>query len=128
MEERLNDTEMKTVLVVEDDPDIGAFLIKAIQQETPYQAILASDGLEALDLVQHFIPDALVLDYNLPVMNGIALYDTVRARIQHGEIPALLISAYSFSCEKEARARRLPLLKKPFELTDLLNQVDRLLA
>ncbi len=118
----------KVVLVVEDDPDIGAFLVQAIQQETPSQAVLATDGQEALDLIQLFMPDALVLDYNLPAMTGIALYDSVRARTKRADIPALLITAFSFKCEKEARARHLPLLKKPFELSDLLNQVEQLLA
>ena len=39
---------VKTILVVEDDTDIGSFLVQAISQETPHHAMLVTDGFQAL--------------------------------------------------------------------------------
>ena len=64
-----------TILLVEDDPHIGSFLEQAIEQETPYRAIVTGDGHAALRLVRHFTPRLFILDYGLPDMNGIELYD-----------------------------------------------------
>jgi PleD family two-component response regulator len=47
---------VKTVLVVEDDEDIGAMIVVALSQETPYQAVLATDGLQALEMIRSFAP------------------------------------------------------------------------
>ncbi len=61
-----------TILLVEDDPNISAFLVEAIAQETPYRAIVASDSYAALKLVRHFTPCLFVLDY------GVAGYERHR--------------------------------------------------
>ncbi len=63
----------KTILLVEDDSSISSFLEEAIEQETPYRAIVASDSNAALKLVRHFTPCLFILDYGLPDMNGIEL-------------------------------------------------------
>lgn len=117
---------VKTIVIVEDDEGIGEFLLQAIRKETPYQAALASYGSEALTIVQTLKPNLLILDYELPDMNGIELYDTIHANRALGDIPALVITARAV--HKETKARRLPLLKKPFELSDLLDEIERLLA
>ena len=118
--------KVKTIVIVEDDESIGEFLLQAIQKETPYQAALASHGFEALTMVQTLKPNLLILDYELPDMNGIALYDTIHAIKALDTIPALIVTAQPVY--KEVKARRLPLLKKPFELTDLLKEIERLLT
>lgn len=118
-------TALKTIVIVEDDESIGEFLLQAIQKETSYQAILASHGFEALTMVQTLKPNLLILDYNLPDMTGIALYDTIHAIKALDTIPALIVTAQAVY--KEVKARRLPLLKKPFELTDFLKEIERLL-
>src|SRR5437762_12564179 len=68
-------TRGKTILVVEDDVEIGSFLSIAIGQETPYQAVLVTDGHQALETVTHALVDLLLLDYTLPTMNGLELYN-----------------------------------------------------
>src|SRR5260221_12519499 len=80
----------KTILVVEDNLAIASFLVAAIEQETPYRAIMATDSNAALELVGHFIPNLLLLDYRLPGMNGIELYDRLKGR---APIPRILSTA-----------------------------------
>ena len=117
-----------TIIVVEDDLNIGALLVEAIRQETPYKAVLATQGTQALDLLRDLTPQLIILDYRLPDMNGIELYERVHAVKTLEEVPVLLISAEIPPDFKDVAARQLPLLSKPFELTRLFNEIEKLLA
>lgn len=118
-------TEVKTILIVEDDEALGEFLVQAIQQGTLYQAVLAPDGFRALQLLQTLKPDLFILDYNLPDMNGLQLYDSIHTVKALEHLPVLIISAEATRIQKEAEARQLPQLMKPFELIDLLEAIER---
>jgi len=119
-------TRVKTLLIVEDDTAIGSLLVQAIQQETPYQAVLVSDGFEALKMLRTLKPDLLILDYCLPGMNGLELYDTIHSVKVLEHMPVLIVSAETTVIRKEIEARHLSYLQKPFELTDLLTAIERL--
>lgn len=121
-------TQATTIIVVEDDLDIGVLLVEAIRQETPYQVVLATQGTQALDLLRGLKPQLIILDYRLPDMNGIELYERVHAVETLAQVPILLISAEIAPDFKDVTARELPLLSKPFELAILFNEIERLLA
>jgi len=119
---------VKTVFIVEDDETIGALLVQTIEQETPYRAVLASDGFQALKMLPTVQPDVLLLDYGLPDMNGLEFYDTIHAVKSLKHLPVLIVSAQAARIQKEVRARQLLLLQKPFELTTLLEAIERLVS
>ena len=121
-------TAVKTVFIVEDDEAIGELLVQAIEQETSYQAVLASDGFQALKMLRTVKPDLLILDYGLPDMNGLEFYDTIHAVKSLKHLPVLIISAETARIQKEVKARHLPQLQKPFELTILLEAIERLFS
>ena len=127
---RENDKNARTIVAVEDDDGIGEFIVQAIQQETPHQAIRFADGYEAWNLMQYrrLQPDLLILDYNLPLMTGIELYDRIHARKEFEHIPVLIVSAYHRLCKEVAKTRNLPCLEKPFALDDLLDMVEKLIV
>jgi len=115
---------IKTVFIVEDDADIGAFLIEALKLETPYQAVLATDGFQALKMVRSLKPNLFVLDYLLSSMDGLELYDHLQAEEEFKTIPVLFISANLPTGELEKR--RVYFLRKPFELEDLLQTIQEI--
>lgn len=115
----------KTILVVEDDVDIGTLLVDALTQETSYHALLVNDGQQALYVMRQIKPCLLITDYRLPRMNGIELYDRVQSLPQMTGMPTIIMSAYM--PEEEVMKRHLISLHKPFELDDLLNAVEHLL-
>lgn len=117
---------VKTVLVVEDDTGIGTFLIQAIQQETHYQAMLVTDGFQALKVVANIKPGLFILDYQLPRMNGIELYDRLHATPGMEEIPAIIVSARLPRIEIERR--KIIGISKPLELDDFLQTIEHLLG
>ncbi len=119
-------TTLKTILVVEDDADVGDFLVRAILLESPYQAKLVSDGFQALKTVRSLKPNLFLLDYQLPSMNGIELYDRLHAIKEFADIPAIVFSA-NLPLQK-VRERKLASLKKPVELDELLNTIEELLT
>jgi DNA-binding response OmpR family regulator len=119
-------TEETTILVVEDDHEIGRLLVQVLTNETSYQALLALDASQALETVKTQTPHLFILDYLLPGMNGIALYDQLHSMNTLSNVPALIMSA-SLPW-REIQQRHLAYLSKPFELDELLQRVEELLS
>lgn len=118
----------KTILLVEDDPYISSFLVEAIAHETPYRAIVASDSNAALNLVRHVTPGLFILDYGLPGMNGIELYDRLHINQALATIPAILITANHNVPQQQIQKRHLTVFKKPLDLDVFLATIETLLT
>jgi DNA-binding response OmpR family regulator len=119
---------IKTILLVEDDPHISSFLVEAIAQETPYRAIVASDGHAALKLVRHFTPCLFILDYGLPSMNGIELYDRLHLNRALAPFPTILITANRQLPQQQIQQRQLITFRKRFDLDPFLATIETLLT
>lgn len=117
---------LKTILLVEDDEDIGEVLAQAITQETPYLPVLVSDGFAALKMVQGIKPQLFILDYQLPRMNGIELYDQLHSIGELAEVPAIMVSARL--PYPELKKRNIMAMTKPIDLDDFLLTIEQLLA
>jgi CheY-like chemotaxis protein len=118
----------KTILVVEDDSAIGTFLLEAIAQETPYYPLLVPDAFEALKAIQGIRPNLILLDYYLPRMNGIELYDRLQATPECANIPVILLTTNLDKRLEEIAERNLLGLSKPVDLDDLLDTIVNALA
>lgn len=112
---------IKTILIVEDDAHIGEFLERAISEETPYKPLVVSDGFEALKVTREVKPNLFVLDYHLPGMDGIELYDQLHAVKASRDTPAIIVSARL--PKRELEKRSLIGLHKPLELSELLKAI-----
>jgi CheY-like chemotaxis protein len=116
---------VKTILLVEDDANIGEVLMQAITQETPYFAILAADGFEALNRIKGVKPSLFILDYHLPRMNGLELYDQLHIIVGLEHIPAIMVSARL--PRQELKKRNILGINKPLDLDEFLQTIDQLL-
>ncbi len=110
----------ETILIVEDDADIGEFLQQLIEEETPYNSTVISNGLQALEKAPYIQPCLLLLDYRLPGINGIELYD----RLQ--EIPAIMMSA-TLPLD-ELQKRGIYQLRKPMDIGGVIRMITHALA
>lgn len=120
------DDGKKTILVVEDDDDTQTFFTQALSMFTAYHIEVVRNGSEALEIVKHIKPDLFILDYRLPSMNGIELYDHLHAISKLEDIPAIIISAVTFEQVKEdIESRQLGLLEKPFDLDVFLDMIEQ---
>ncbi len=118
--------ETKTILVVEDDADIGAIFVHLLVDETPYETILVTDPLEALKVVKVITPILFILNYRLPHINGLDLYDRLHAQPDLAHIPALMVSANL--PEDELAQRGIVGLDKPVDINDFVEVVQQLVC
>jgi two-component system chemotaxis response regulator CheY len=68
---------MKTCLVVDDSPTVRRVLHRMLEP-LPFAVAEAGDGRAALDLCRERLPDAILLDWNMPVMDGLAFLTALR--------------------------------------------------
>lgn len=90
----------KKVLIVEDSFDIGDSLKLLIEHEG-YDAVVARSGSEGFEKALDEGPDLILMDVNLPDINGIDLTRKLRAQPQISETPILCVSSYTFKIEDE---------------------------
>jgi DNA-binding response OmpR family regulator len=121
-------TGEKIVLIVDDDRDVGDILQKIILDQTDYKVVWIAESDLALDAAWYLRPSLLLLDYMLPSIDGLDLYDRLQGMEGMRGVPTVLISASETLPFEELRARGIYLLKKPFELGDLLDMLAQLLA
>ena len=114
------------ILLVEDDKSHASMLYQLFRQETPYRIYATSDGQTAWKFLQHVKPNLILVDYLLPQMNGLMLYDRICAEKSLHDIPVLMISAALPS--DEVKKRGIVGLQKPFEIDELLHTVEGLIA
>jgi CheY-like chemotaxis protein len=79
-----------------------------------------------LDVIREHQPQLLILDYDLPGLNGIELYDLVRSTEGIGPIPAIMVSANL--PRAEIARRNIPGLRKPCHIIDLVQIIESTLA
>mgnify|MGYP005845868491 CR=1 FL=1 len=111
------------ILLIEDDLDILEFT-RLVLTNHGYAVRSALDGREALEAVGERLPDLILLDLMMPIMDGFAVGKTLRADERTRDIPIVVFSAYPGGL---ARAREINpdgYLTKPFELEDLLSCVE----
>lgn len=124
--EAAGNSETQVILVVEDEETISDFIVRFLEQETPYKALSVPNAIQALELVDTIKPDLFMLDYQLPGINGLELFDRLHAMQGLEEVPALMFSANTLP-QKALQERHIPFLKKPFDLNDLLQIVEKLM-
>ena len=115
-----------TILIVEDDADIAQFLQQLIEEETPYHTTVIDNGQTALERAPVIRPCLLLLDYRLPRVNGLELYD----RLQHVEetrgVPAIMMSATL--PVKELEQRGIYQIRKPMDIGSVMRMITHALA
>jgi DNA-binding response OmpR family regulator len=126
MSERNKRRETYTILVVEADAEIGSLLLEALSQKTSYQMILLTHSLQALEVARGIKPDLFILNYHLPQVNGIELYDRLHAIKGLKHVPTIMVAADL--PEEEMKQRKIVSLKKPFGMDELLDAIQRVLA
>jgi signal transduction histidine kinase len=82
----------KQILVVEDH-DLLLLAIRDILEVEGYEVVTATDGLDALEVMQDFTPDLIVADISMPRMNGYEFFEAVHARPEWVPIPFIFLTA-----------------------------------
>lgn len=123
VEKKTRDFKNKKVLLVEDN-QINVMVGKQILEKSGLNVDVANDGQEAVDKVRESDYDAVLMDIQMPIMDGFAA--TREIRKFNTELPILALSASVFMEVKEKilLTGMNGFIFKPFEPEDLLNQVE----
>jgi DNA-binding response OmpR family regulator len=115
---------MANILVVDDDVAL-ARMLRFTLSERGYGVSVAHNGERALDAVEEQAPDVIVVDLEMPVMDGRRFYHELRSR-GHA-VPVLICSAYGArTASRELGANGY--IDKPFDPDELVRGVERLLT
>jgi CheY-like chemotaxis protein len=115
-----------TILIVEDDAEIGHFLQQLIEEDTPYDTKLVDNGLTALEQAPKLRPCLMLLDYRLPGINGLELYDRLQQAEELRGIPAIMMSATLPLRELEQRG--IYQLRKPMDIGGVIRMITHAIA
>lgn len=110
------------VLVVDDEPGIRA-TVSAMLEIEGYVVDQASNGADALARLAHGLPDLIVLDMRMPVMDGWGFAAELRKRGH--EVPIVVMTAARDAGRWAAEISAAATLSKPFRFDDLLGAVER---
>lgn len=119
---------MAYILAVDDDPEVLDTLGRVLEREA-YDVSLARSAAEALELLDHNIPDAMILDIIMPGMDGITLCRQLRRDSRFGALPILFLTAKGSTDDivDGLDAGADDYVVKPFELAELRARIHALL-
>ena len=117
------------ILVVEDDPDLRRILKLQLESHN-YEVREAENGAEGFQAIQTEVPDCVILDLMMPVMDGFGFLKRVRSIMDTREVPILILTA---SEDERSRIRGFQYqanayMSKPYDLEELTAQVEQLMA
>lgn len=117
-----------TVLIVEHEFN-NRKLMESILDLGGYRCVSASNGQEALVMFERELPDLMLTDVSMPIMDGLATTAALRARPDGKHIPIIAVSGHALREDREHALRQgcTEYLVKPFRPRDLLSLVERLL-
>ena len=102
---------MTKVLLVEDHEELWDFLSRRLRRRG-FEVVLAHDGQQALDQASAEQPDIMLLDMDLPVMDGWTVARTIRAQPNGAALPIIALTAHAMAGDKAkalaAGCERLP--------------------
>ena len=121
------DEDASTVLIVDDNADIRAYLRSILQDR--YHLLEAEDGSRGLELAREQVPDLIVSDVMMPVMNGLEFCQHIKKDIISSHIPVILLTARALNRHQIEgyQSGADAYITKPFSQELLLVRIDNLL-
>jgi len=120
----------KKVLVVDDDPEIIELLQDVLSRDGRFETRTASSGYEAGMLTQQFQPDAILLDYMLPDVNGNVVCQTIKRNPAFKDVKIIIVSGVVKQDEIDQllKSGAEDFIKKPFDVFGLTNRLAAVLS
>lgn len=120
--------DMKTILVVDDD-NMNLMMAKFILEKNGYIVKTASSGMQCISTLQSEFVDLILLDVEMPIMNGIKTLEHIRKNTEFKKIPVIFLTADANE-ETVIKAGKLNIsgyIKKPYMPQDILERVEKII-
>ncbi|MFV8369047.1 response regulator transcription factor [Flavobacterium sp. LB2R40] len=119
---------MKKILIVDDEPNIVMSLEYTFKKNN-FEVFIARDGQEALDILKNQLPDVIILDVMMPMVDGFATLEQIKKddRLQHCKVIFLSAKNKEIDIEKGLSLGANLYVVKPFSVKKLVEQVQDLI-
>jgi len=119
---------MKRILIVEDNED-NLYMIKFILEQNKLDVITAVSGTEGLEKTFKEKPDLILMDIQLPDINGLEVTKRIRQITSDEPIPIVALSSYAMTGDKEKalEAGCTEYIEKPINPETFMDQINRFL-
>ncbi len=119
---------MKRILVVEDN-ETNMYLIKFMLEKSGYEVIEAREGAEGVALAVQEKPDLIIMDIQLPDIDGLEATKRIRASEADGEIPIIALTSFAMvgDREKALAAGCTGYLQKPINPETFITEIEKFL-
>lgn len=120
---------MKKILIVEDN-EMNSDMLSRRLVRRGYEVVVAADGQQGVTMAQTIMPDIILMDMSLPVMDGWEATRVIKADAQMKDIPVIGLSAHAMSSDfdKAEEAGCDDYDTKPVDLNRLLGKINVLLG
>ncbi|MFT6395445.1 MAG: CheY-like chemotaxis protein [Bradymonadia bacterium] len=117
------------VLVVDDSATVRDLLERRLARKG-FRVVTAADGVEGVEFCTRELPDVVLMDLHMPVMDGWAATRAIRANEATAQIPVLILTAYNSSRDRSAAmdAGASDFDSKPISMPRLIAKMERLLG
>ena len=125
----MNDQPMKRVVLLIEDNDANRYLARFILEKNGFEVVQASNGAEGVRLAFARTPDLVLMDIEMPEMDGYEAAGRLRANAATAHVPIMAFTSYAHPSDRERAFERgfSDYLEKPFEVDEFVRRVLRLL-
>lgn len=119
------------IAIVDDNPDVRRLIRRILQSQGEFELFEATNGREAVQLVQKELPNLIILDLMMPEIDGFGVLDALQSRPETAQIPVIVVTAQELTfAEKERLKGQIQALmqKGDFMSDQLLDEVRALLG
>ncbi|MFH1458812.1 MAG: ATP-binding protein [Candidatus Omnitrophota bacterium] len=120
----------KKILIADDSMDIVFFMQKSLKNIGYNNLNAVNNGEDVFKVIDNNIPDLIILDMQMPKMNGYEVIGRLKEDMKTKDIPIMIVSGYSIEFEKISdyvKKKAIPVIGKPMELSQLKKLVRYLL-
>jgi two-component system OmpR family response regulator len=119
---------LKTILLVEDEPDIQTVARLSLETFGNFTVHICSGGQEALDKAPTIMPDLIMLDVMMPIMDGLSTLKALRSNPKLNSIPVIFMTAKAQSNEMKhyIESGAVGVISKPFDPQSLVQEINEI--
>ena len=116
----------RKVLIIEDNEQ-NLYLVTFLLESKGYEVIPARDGYSAIDLIKSVKPDVILLDIQLPGMDGFEVLSIIRGLPQFAQVPIIAVTSHAMAGDRNRmlNAGCTDYIEKPIDPDSFVNQIER---
>jgi two-component system cell cycle response regulator DivK len=120
---------MKKLILIIEDNEQALYLLTFILKKHGYDVIQAHDGREGIELASHIVPALILLDIQLPLLDGYAVARELRSKAALADVPIIAVTSYAMAGDRERilAAGCTSYIEKPIDPDTFMSHIEQYL-